>query len=80
MESIGTDLVQFRFSFLREASGKHVTSETIQSLDQFVTESSVTSGHEYITFVVSTDVRNPDQAILKFVHDQQDQEIANKLE
>ena len=76
MKSIGTDLVQFRFSFLRETSGKHVTSETIQSLGQFVTESSVTSGHEYITFVVSTDVRNPDQTIQKFVQDQEDQDTA----
>ena len=55
------------------------TSETIQSLGQFVTESSVTSGHEYITFVVSTVIRNPDQTIQEFVQDQQDQEITSKL-
>src|SRR6218665_1026415 len=67
MQPLGASLLQFRFSLLRITSGKHVTSQLIQSLCYQVSKSSVTSGHQDVTIVVVSKSWNPNETIQDFI-------------
>src|SRR6218665_3688831 len=75
MQSFRASLLQFCFSLLRKTSGKHVTSQLIQSLCYQVPKSSVTPGHQDVTIHVVSKSWNPNEMIQYFILDYKRNEV-----
>src|SRR6218665_94383 len=70
VQTFRADLLQLRFSLLRQTSGKHVTSQLVESLRYQVSKPSVTSGDEDVTIGVTSHSWDPDEAFQHFIRDE----------